>query len=117
MVHNDHTIFFSILQLHAMVLHNRSSQAKLLKIDEAEEIFNVTENKTNSITDISFLKYYLDLGYCDCSLEKFFSESFLKKFLDTLNGWSRRKWLDSDCLGNSNSVQKKILKNCHSEIL
>ena len=55
-----------------LYLHNRSSQVKLLKIDEAEEVYNVIENKTNSITNIFFLKYYLDLGYGDCSLERFF---------------------------------------------
>ena len=49
-----------------LYLHNRSSQVKLLKIDEAEEVYNVIENKTNSITNIFFLKYYLDLGYGDC---------------------------------------------------
>ena len=35
-------------------LYNRSSQAKLLETDEADEVFNVAENKTNSITDILF---------------------------------------------------------------
>ena len=53
------TIFFSIRRLHAklLCLHNRSSQAKLLKTDKADEVFNVTKNKTNSITDIFFLKF------------------------------------------------------------
>ena len=39
------TIFFSIRRLHVMLLylHNRSSQAKLLKADKADEVFNVTE--------------------------------------------------------------------------
>ena len=45
-----------------LCLYNRSSQAKLLETDEADEVFNVAENKTNSITDIFFRKYYLDLG-------------------------------------------------------
>ena len=50
--------FFSIRCLHAMktCLCNRNSKAKLLKIDKADEILNVTENKANSITDIFFLK-------------------------------------------------------------
>ena len=38
-----------------------SSQAKSLKTDEAVEVFNVTENKINSITDFFYLKHYLDL--------------------------------------------------------
>ena len=55
-----------------LYLHSRSSQVNLLKIDKTEEVYNVIENKTNSITNISFLKYYLDLRYGDCSLENFF---------------------------------------------
>ena len=35
------------------------AQQKLLN---KVETFNVTENKTNSIKDILFLQYYLDLG-------------------------------------------------------
>ena len=38
-----------------------NNQAKSLKKDEADEVFNVTENNINSITGIFFLKYYLDL--------------------------------------------------------
>ena len=38
--------------------------------------FNVTENKTNSITDIFFLKYYLDLGLLRLSSWKFSSNYF-----------------------------------------
>ena len=34
----------------------------LLEKDKADEAFNVTENKTNFITEIFFLKQYLDLG-------------------------------------------------------
>ena len=45
-----------------LCLYNRGGQAKSLKTDEADEVFNVTQNQTNSITDIFFLKYYLDLG-------------------------------------------------------
>ena len=54
---------FSICQLQAMLLclYNRSSQAKLLETDEEDKVFNVAENKTNSITDIFFRRYYLDL--------------------------------------------------------
>ena len=44
-----------------LCLYNRSGQAKSLKTDEADEVFNVTENRINSITDIFFLKYFLDL--------------------------------------------------------
>ena len=52
-----------------LCLYNRSGQAKSLKTDEADEVFNVTENKINSVTDIFFLKYYLDLWLL---LEDFF---------------------------------------------
>ena len=71
-----HYLFFSIRQLHAMLLclYKRSGQVKSLKTDEADEVFNVTENKTNSITDIFFLKYYLDLGL----LQLYSREIFLK---------------------------------------
>ena len=61
-------------------LYNRSSQAKLLKTDETDEVFNVTQNKTNSITDIFFRNYYLDLGLLQLYSWKSFSEDFFKKF-------------------------------------
>ena len=69
-----HYLFFSIRRLHAMLLclYKRSGQVKLLKTDEADEVFNVTENKTNSITDIFFLKYYLDLGLLQLYSREFF---------------------------------------------
>ena len=104
-----------------LCLHNRSSQPSLLKIDKVEEVVNVAENKTKSITDIFFLKYYLDLGLLRLySREFFFWLNITKnKFLNTLNGWLRRKETsqDSDSLENNNSTQKKIIRNCHSEIL
>ena len=56
--------------------HNRSGQAMLLKRDEAEEAFNITEYMTNSMTDIFFLKYCLDLGQLNLSSWKFFYEYF-----------------------------------------
>ena len=59
-----------------LCLYNRSGQAKSLKTDEADEVFNVTENKINSITDIFFLKYYLDLWL----LQGDFFWKFLKFF-------------------------------------
>ena len=43
----------------------------LLKTEEAGKAFNVTENKTNSITDIFFLKYYLHLGLLSLSYWEF----------------------------------------------
>ena len=66
--------FFSICRLHAMLLclYKGNGRGKSLKTDEADEIFNVTGNKTNSITDIFFLKYYLDWGYCNCTPGNFF---------------------------------------------
>ena len=45
-----------------LCLYNRGNQAKWLETDEADGTFNVAESKTNSITDIFFRKYYLDLG-------------------------------------------------------
>ena len=50
---NKAIIFFAIRRLHAMLLcfYNRSSQVKLLKTDEADEIFKFVEYKTNSITE------------------------------------------------------------------
>ena len=45
-----------------LCLRKRSSRVKLLKTGEADKAFKVTENKTNSVTEIFFLKYYLDLG-------------------------------------------------------
>ena len=45
-----------------LCLHNRSSRAKLLKTDEADEALKITEKKTNSNTDNFFLKHYLDVG-------------------------------------------------------
>ena len=39
-------------------LRNRSGRAMLLKTDDLEEALNITENKTNSVTDIFFQKYY-----------------------------------------------------------
>ena len=59
-----------------LYLHNRSSRAKLLKTDKTDESHNITENKTNSISDIFFLKYYLDLGLLRFSSWEFFSEYF-----------------------------------------
>ena len=61
-------------------LYNRSSQAKLLETDEADEVFNVAENKTNSITDIFLRNYCLDLGPLQLYSWEIFSENFLKKF-------------------------------------
>ena len=55
---------FFVYQLQAMLLrlHNRSDRAMLLKTDEACEAHNITENKTDFITYIFFLKHCLDLG-------------------------------------------------------
>ena len=57
-------------------LHNRSGRAMLLKTDEAGEVLNITEDKTNFITDIFILKYCLDLGLLYLSSGKFFPEHF-----------------------------------------
>ena len=70
--------FLPICRLNAMLLclYNRSSQAKLLKKDEADEVFNLTENKTNFTKDIFFLKYYLDLGLLRLCSWEIFAEHF-----------------------------------------
>ena len=61
-------------------LHNRSSQAKFLKTDTADEAFNVTDNKTNSVAGIFFQKYYLDLGLLRLSPWEHFYEYFQEEF-------------------------------------
>ena len=73
---------FSICQLDAMLLcfYNRSSQAKLLETDDAGEVFNVAENKTNSITDIFFRNFYLDLVSLQLYSCEIFSENLIKTF-------------------------------------
>ena len=65
---------FLIRRLHDMLLfpYSRSSQVKLLNTDEAQKALNVTENKINFITEIFFLKYYLDLGLLRLSSWEFF---------------------------------------------
>ena len=76
------SFFFSFRRLHAILLsfYNRSSQTKLLKTGETDEVFNVTENKTNFITYIFFRKYYLDLGLLQLYSWEIFSEYLFKKF-------------------------------------
>ena len=59
-----------------LCVHNSSSGVKLLKTDEADEALNVTENMTNSNTDIFFMLYYLDLALLRLSSWEFFSEYF-----------------------------------------
>ena len=58
---NHYLFFYLLASCYAALFYNRSGQAKPLKTDEADKVFNVTENKINSIIDIFFLKYYLDL--------------------------------------------------------
>ena len=96
----------------------------LLTTDEAYKPFRATENKTNFITDIFFLKYYLDLELLRC-LPGYCFLLFLFLIISKKNfEHSERLVLeemsfrsDSECLGNSNSVEQKIVRNCHSEIL
>ena len=81
------SFFFRRLQAMLCRLHNRSFWAMPLKTDEGDQPFNIIENKTNSITDIFFLKYCLDLKLLHLSFWKFFSWIFTKRnFLSTLNG-------------------------------
>ena len=57
----SHYLFFYLLaSCYRLRLYDRSGQAKSLETDEADEAFNVTENKINSIADIFFLKHCLD---------------------------------------------------------
>ena len=48
----------------------------LLTTDEADDALNITENKMNSITDIFFLKYCLNLGLLYKPSQNIFSEYF-----------------------------------------
>ena len=63
-----------------LCLYNRSSQAKLLQTDEADEVFNIAENKKNSTTDIFFRKNYLDLGLLELQSWEMFAENVFKIF-------------------------------------
>ena len=63
-----------------LCLYKRSSQAKLLEKDEADEVFNVAENNTNSIADIFLRTYCLDLGALQLYSWEIFSENFFKTF-------------------------------------
>ena len=63
-----------------LCLYDRSSQAKLLKTGEADEVFNVAQNKTISITDILFLKYYFDFEILQLYFWEICSENFFKNF-------------------------------------
>ena len=76
----------------------------LLKTDEADKALNITENKTNSITDISFLKYCLDLGLLRLSSWEFFLNITKKDFSKQLVLEEISVRSDSKCLGNNNSV-------------
>ena len=82
----NHYLFFSISRLYAMLLcvYKRSGQVKSLKTGEADEVFNVTENKTNFITDFFFLKYYFGLELLQLYSREIFSENFLNFFSKTL---------------------------------
>ena len=48
----------------------------LLKRDKGDETLNITEDKTNSITEIFFLKYCLHLGLLHLPSWNFFPEYF-----------------------------------------
>ena len=72
------TINFPVSRVQTILLRlqNRSGRAMLLKTDEVDEALNITENKTNSITEIFFLKYYLELGLLHLPFWKCFSGYF-----------------------------------------
>ena len=61
-------------------LHNRSGRTMLLKTDNAYEAHNITENETDFITYIFFLKHCLDLGLYICLPENFFLNIHKTKF-------------------------------------
>ena len=95
-----------------LCLYTRSSQAKLLKSEQADEVFKIAEKKKNSITDILFLKYYFDFGLLQLYSWEIFSENFFRKFFQTLCAVvleERSVRLDSECLGNENSIYQKII--------
>ena len=54
---------FFVCRVQTMLLcfHNRRGRAMLLETDKAYEAHNITENKTEFITYIFFLKHCLDL--------------------------------------------------------
>ena len=56
----------------------------LLKTEEADKPLDITQNKTNSILDIFFQKYCLDLGLLRLSSWEFFSEFTKKNFPNSL---------------------------------
>ena len=89
-------------------LHNSSRRAMLLKTDEADEVLNITENTTNSITQTSLLPVILlRFGLLHLSSGEFFLNISLKNFS------KHSEWLvleemsvrsDSEGHGNINSV-------------
>ena len=91
-----------------LCLHNRSSRAKLLKTDEADEALKITENKTNSNTDNFFLKHYLDVGLLRFFLPgNFFPIIYKNNFLKHSDGLVLEEMSvrsDSECNGNHNSI-------------
>ena len=92
----------------------------LLKTDEADEVFNVSENKAKSIAHMFFLKYYFDFGLLQLYSCEIFSENVFKYFFLTLCAvglGERNVRSDSECLGNKNSARQKIIRNIYSEIL
>ena len=61
-----------------LCLYKRSSQAKILKTDEEDQVFNAAENKANSITYILFqIEVLLRFGATaiDGTLERDFAKA------------------------------------------
>ena len=106
-------------------LENAYIPRKLMTTDEAYKAFNITENKTNFITGIFFLKYYLDLELLRCFPENcclrclflIISKRNFSKRSERLVLEEMIVRSDSECLGNNNSVYQKIIRNFHSEII
>ena len=57
-------------------VRNRSGREMLLKTEEADKALKINENQINSITDIFFLEYCIDLGLLHFSSWTFFPEYF-----------------------------------------
>ena len=90
-----------------LCLYNRSGQAKSLKTDEADEVFNVTENKINSYHRHFLPETLLRFVATAIVVQGDFFWKFLKIFCKTL--WTvgleeRSVHSDSECLGNNNFV-------------
>ena len=109
-------------------LENAYIPTKLLTTDEANKAFNVTENKTDFITDMLFLKHYLDLEllYClpeYCCLHCLFlivsKNNFSKRserlLLEEMSVRSGSECLGITILFNRKSLEISILRSSKAQ--